>query len=158
MNIELRDEHRWLQRLVGEWRFEGGCDMGEGQPAGRFEGRETVRGLGEAWIIGEGEGTSPEGQAHRSVMTLGFDPARGRFVGNFVSSMMTHQWVYDGELAGNVLTLDTTGPSFGGEAVLADYQDIITREGETARRMVSRMKQRDGGWKQIVEVLYQRVG
>ncbi|KAA2213844.1 DUF1579 domain-containing protein [Teichococcus oryzae] len=156
MKTDIRDEHRWLHRLIGAWRFEGGCET-EGEPSGRFEGRETVRGLGEAWIIGEGEGHSPEGQPHRSLMTLGYDPARGRFVGNFVSSMMTHQWVYEGGLSGETLVLDTMGPSFTGEDGLVAYQDIITFEADGVRRLTSRMRQ-NSGWKQVVEAVYRREG
>ena len=115
MKIDIREEHRWLQRMLGEWQFEGACDMGDGKPPAAFKGREAVRALGGIWIIGEGEGHSPEGEEHRSVMTLGYDPARGQFLGTFISSMMTHLWSYQGTLSGQVLTLDTQGPSFAGD-------------------------------------------
>jgi hypothetical protein len=38
-----------------------------------------------------------------TMMTLGYDPPKRRFVGTFNDSMMTHLWVYDGALdaAGN---------------------------------------------------------
>ena len=47
-----------------------------------------------------------------TIMTLGYDPQKERFVGTFVASMMTHMWHYNGSLdaAEKVLTLDTEGP------------------------------------------------
>ena len=33
-----------------------------------------------------------------TLMTLGYDPRKKRFVGTFVGSMMTNLWIYDGEL------------------------------------------------------------
>jgi hypothetical protein len=58
-------------------------------------------------------------------MTLGYDPAKKRFVGSFVASMMTFLWLYDGELdaAQKVLKLDAEGPSFAGEGKMAKYVD-----------------------------------
>src|SRR5690606_37012189 len=56
MQIEITTEHRWLQALAGEWVYEGECSMGADQPSMKFTGSETVRGLGEAWIVGEGKG------------------------------------------------------------------------------------------------------
>ena len=41
--------------------------------------------------------------------------------------MMTHLWLYEGELdaAGKVLTLDADGPSFTDPSATAKYQDVI---------------------------------
>ena len=45
------------------------------------------------------------------MMSLGFDPQKGRFVGTFIGSMMTHLWIYDGALdaSGQALILDAEG-------------------------------------------------
>ncbi len=50
---EPHAEHRWLQRLVGEWTYEAECDMGPGQPPVKTNGRESVRALGPLWTVGE---------------------------------------------------------------------------------------------------------
>lgn len=46
-----------------------------------------------------------------TIMTIGYDPHRQRFVGTFVASMMTHLWMYEGALddGERVLTLETEG-------------------------------------------------
>ena len=47
------------------------------------------------------------------LMTLGYDPAKKRFVGTWVGSMMAHLWVYEGSMDAEekVLTLSAEGPS-----------------------------------------------
>lgn len=157
---ETQDQHRWLQRLVGEWRWEMESPAGPDQPPAKHEGTETVRPLGELWTLGEGSSTMPDGSPATTLMTLGYDPARQRFVGTFVGSMMTHLWIYEGTLdeAGEVLTLDAEGPDFSGEAKMRSYQDIIEWVSDDHRVLRSRMLADDGEWRQIMEAHYRRVG
>src|SRR4051794_26243646 len=117
MNEVAQQEHRWLDRLDGEWTSEMECVMGPGQPPMTTRGTESVRSLGGLWTIGEGE-MSEDGTS-RSVMTLGYDPRDGRFVGTFVASMMTYLWSYRGSLdeSGKVLALEAEGPSFTDEGM-----------------------------------------
>jgi hypothetical protein len=89
MEAKPQKEHAWLQRLVGEWRAEMECRMGPDQPSMTSTGSETVRSLGGLWTLGEGEGEAPDGTPVRSLMTLGYDPQKQRFVGIFIASMMT---------------------------------------------------------------------
>jgi hypothetical protein len=132
---EPHEEHRWLQRLVGEWTFDGEATMGPDQPVETFTGREHVRSLGGLWVLAEGEGESPDGSIDRSVMTLGYDPQTARYVGTWIGSMMTHLWVYDGVLdaAGRVLTLEAEGPSMAGDGTMAMYRDVIELQDDDHR-------------------------
>ncbi|CAH0249129.1 DUF1579 domain-containing protein [Roseomonas sp. CECT 9278] len=150
-------EHRWLQRIVGTWRTEGECAAPPGEAPSQMTGTERVRSLGGLWILAEGEGEMPGGGTANSLMTIGFDPAQGAFMGSFVASMMTHLWLYRGVLAGDTLTLDTEGPNFGGEG-LARYQDIIALQGDDARTLTSRMQMPDGTWQQVMSARYRRLG
>jgi hypothetical protein len=77
----------------------------------------------------------PGGGIGLTIMTLGFDPAKTRFVGTFIGSMMTHMWIYDGQLdaAGKVLTLDAEGPSFTDPAKMAKFQDMIEIKSDDQR-------------------------
>jgi uncharacterized protein YndB with AHSA1/START domain len=157
MNVEPQAEHEWLQRLVGEWTYEGEAVMPEGARA-KFEGAETVRSLGGIWIVAEGGGEMPTGGPAATMMTLGYDPQKGRFVGTFVASMMTFLWVYDGALdaSGRVLTLDAEGPRMTPEGGMAKYQDIITVESDDRRTLTSRMLGDDGQWHEIMTARYRR--
>lgn len=157
---EPQDEHRWLHRIVGRWEATMECSMGPGQEPMRTRATETVRSLGGLWVIGEGEGEMPGGGISRSVITLGFDPAKGRFVGSFIASVMGNLWVYEGtrDAEGRALTLDTRGPSFGNPAVLADYQDVVTIESDDRRLLTSRIRGEDGSWTEFMRAEYRRLG
>lgn len=158
---EPQAEHRWLQRIVGRWEAETECAMGPGQPSQKSRITETVRSLGGLWVVGEGQGDMPGGGGTSTmIMTLGFDPARGRFVGTFVASVMTNLWVYEGTLDpdGRVLTLDTEGPSFTDPQKLARYQDVITLESDDRRILTSRALGEDGTWQEFMRAEYRRIG
>lgn len=155
MQPEPRREHRWLERLVGDWAFESDCVMGPDQPPMTSRGVETVRSLGGLWTIGEAEMEMPEGGGGRTIMTLGFDPQAGRFVGTFVASMMTHLWSYDGALDGDTLTLEAQGPSFFGTGT-ARYQDILQIVDDDHRTLTSRCLGEDGAWVEFMTARYRR--
>jgi hypothetical protein len=156
MNVEAQQEHRWLDRLVGEWSYEAECSMGPDQPPSRHRGTEVVRSLGGLWTLGEGEGETPGGGTE-TVMTLGYDPKAGRFVGTFVASMMTHLWSYRGALdeSGKVLALDTEGPSFTGEGT-ATYRDRIEFVDDDHRVLTSQALGDDGQWHLFMTAHYRR--
>lgn len=156
---EPQAEHRWLEQMVGEWESEAECIMEPGQPPAIFKGKETVRSLGGLWVLAEGSGEMPGGGAMTTLLTLGYDPARQRYVGTFVGSMMTHLWVYEGMLEGRVLTLDTQGPDFstGGKS-MARFTDAIEIIDRDNRVMTSRMQGQDGQWRHIMTARYRRIG
>lgn len=154
--IQPQTEHHWLQKLVGDWTFEHECVMGPGQPPVKLAGSETVRSLGCLWVLCEGQGATPGGGTAFSVMTLGFDPAKKRFVGTFIASVMTHLWPYDGSLEGNILTLDSEGPSFAGDGTMAKYQDIIEFVSDDHRTLSSQVLDGAGNWNRFMTSHYHR--
>jgi hypothetical protein len=157
MNAEPQREHRWLDRLVGEWTSEMECRMGPDQPPMKSGGVDVVRSLGGLWIVAEGEGEMPGGGTAKSIMTLGYDPRIGRYVGTFVASMMTHLWVYNGSLDASekVLTLDTEGPDFTNQK-MGRYQDCIEFVDDDHRIMTSRALGDDGNWVPFMTAHYYR--
>lgn len=152
-------EHEWLRRLVGEWTYEyqdpTDCD---GEPI-RSTGSESVRLLGGAWLILESLGTTHTGAESRTMMTLGFDPGRGRYVGTFVTSQMTYLWVYDGVLSddGTRLELTCEGPSFHEEGTMTTYVDTVEFVSPDERLFLSRVRKPDGAWEEIMRLVYHRV-
>jgi hypothetical protein len=99
----------------------------------------------------------PDAGPMKSVMTLGFDPAKGRFVGTFIATGMTHLWTYSGSLddAGKVLALDAEGPSFTGPGT-SKYVDSIELVDDDHRIMTSRILMEDGNWVQFMTARYTR--
>jgi hypothetical protein len=162
MQFEPQAEHQWLQQFVGEWTFQGECDMGPDQPKHHSVGVDTVYALGEAWIICQGQsdapGSEPGDAPVSSRITLGYDPTKKKFVGNFVASCMPQLWIYEGTLdeSKRILTLDTKGPNFSGPGLL-DYQDIFEIVSEDHRVLKSRMKMEDGTWVEFMRADYRRV-
>jgi len=158
MKSEPQKEHGWLQKLVGEWTCEAEMQMKPGDPPMKSEGTETVRSLGGLWILADGTGTMPGGGTATTVMTLGYDPQKKRYVGTWIGSMMTHMWIYDGavDTPGNVLTLDTEGPSMAGDGMMAKYQDVIEFKSDNHRILASQAMGDDGKWRRFMTAHYRR--
>ena len=157
MEVTKTREHAWLLKMIGEWKGEGEAIMGPGQPPMKWTVDETVRGIGDVWVQGESRGTMPDGKPSAMIVTLGFDPEKKRFTGTFIGSMMTHLWIYDGELdaAGKVLTLNAEGPSMMGTG-LVKYQDIVEIVSDDHRTLSSQMQMPDGSWNKFMTSDYRR--
>jgi hypothetical protein len=157
MHGEPRETHEWLQRLVGDWTFEMEAAGARGEPPMKLGGRESVRLLGGVWALCEGD--MPGDGTGDTLMTLGYDPATQRFKGTFVGSMMTHIWIYDGELdaSGNRLTLDTEGPSWEDGSRMAKYRDSIEIREPDHRVLTSEVLGSDGQWTRFMTAHYRRV-
>jgi hypothetical protein len=158
MKLEPHEEHDWLSKLMGSWTFENEAIMEPGKPPVKFSGKETVRSLGGLWVLCEGEGEMPGGGVGHTIMTLGYDPAKKRFVGTFIGSMMTNLWIYEGELdaAGKVLTLHTEGPTMAGDGKTAKYNDVIEVKDADNRVLRSNVLGDDGKWSGFMTGSYKR--
>jgi len=156
MQAEPQKEHRWLHKLVGDWTYE--TDEQPGHPGPKATGTESVRSLGGLWVLAEGKGEMPGAGPVTTLMTLGYDPEKKRFVGTWIGSMMTHMWVYDGELdsAGGVLTLNSEGPSMAGDGKTARYQDVIQFKSDDHRTLTARTLDENGKWQQFMTAEYRR--
>jgi hypothetical protein len=158
MKTEPQKEHQWLQKFVGEWTFEIEAAIGPGKPPEKFTGTESVRSLGGLWFLAEGQGEMPGGGAATTLMTLGYDSQKKRYIGTWVGSMMTHLWVYDGGLdaAERILTLDSEGPSMADERKMAKYRDVVEFKSDDHRVLTSHTLGDDGKWQQFMTANYRR--
>lgn len=153
-------QHHWLQKLVGDWVFEVQVPAGPDTPATTLHGTERVRPVGELWVVAEGSGPMPGGKEAFTQMTLGYDPARQGFVGTWIGSMMTHLWIYEGELdpSGTTLTLSAEGPNPETESGTGKYRDVITWLADGRRTLTSFMLLEDDSWRQLMKAEYRRTG
>jgi hypothetical protein len=158
MQAEPQREHLWLQKLVGNWTYEAEALMEPGKPPEKCRGSETVRSLGGLWILAEGKGEMPGGGDATMVLTLGYDPQKKRYVGTWIGSMMTHLWVYDGELDadGKTLTLNSEGPDMSAANRMAKFRDVIEIRSDDHRTLRSHMLGADGTWLEIMTAHYRR--
>ena len=156
IKTEPQNEHHWLQKFVGEWTYETEMTMKPDISPEKFRGRESVRSLGE-WILAEGQGEMPECGAATTMMTLGYDPQNKRYVGTWIGSMMTHLWIYDGELdeSQKVLTLNSEGPAMTGKG-MAKYRDAIEFKSDDLRVLTSYVLEDDGKWYKFMKAHYRR--
>ncbi|RCS25181.1 DUF1579 domain-containing protein [Phyllobacterium salinisoli] len=170
MKAEPQKEHHWLQQLVGEWVCEmdansqgpegsGSQNTGAESPS-QATWTESVRSLHGIWVIGEGKGEMPEIGPVTTILTIGYDPQKKRYVGTWIGSMMTYLWVYDGWLdeTGTVLTLEAEGPDFAAEGKTARYRDIITIKDPDYRLFTAKVLGDDGEWREMMRVHYRRKG
>lgn len=152
--VEPRAEHRWLQRLLGEWTLE--AEPTPGQPD--FTGTETVRPLGDVWVMAEGSFQAAGRKPDRALMTLGFDTEKDRFVGTWIGSMLTYLWVYQGQLSDDetTLSLDCMGPSMRGDGRMIPYRDVIEVKSDNERLLRGLVQEDDGSWRQFMVTHYKR--
>ncbi len=153
------EHHQWLDQLVGEWRTESEWSMGDDQPAMKTTGKQITRSLGGFWTLGEMETIETEGEPMKSLITLGFDPLRGKFVGTFIASCMSFHWLYEGTLDDQrrILTLETSGPSFANDGSMSKYQDVIEWVDENTYLFWSRYQLGDGSWKRFMNGKHTRM-
>src|SRR5690606_4838170 len=155
--VEPQKEHRWLHRLVGDWTFESEAQE-PGKTSQKGTGAQSIRAIGDLWILGEGEAEMPGHGAATMILTLGYDPQKERFVGTWIGSVMANLWVYEGTLdaAQRVLTLDTEGPSFSGDGGTAPYHDIVEIMSDDHWVLRSEARDASGNWHQFMTAHYRR--
>ena len=152
---EPQEEHRWLQRLVGEWTYEGKAIMGPGQPPVTMQGAVTARPFGGLWVMIEERGDPARSDARTNIFTFGYSPQKQRFIGTFVDSESTFLWVYDGWLDGNVLTLESEGPAMAGPGT-ATYHDVVELVDDDHWVLRSLVPGEDGQWQEFMTSHYRR--
>ncbi len=143
----VQKEHEWLKQFAGEWELDGEMLMGPGQPAVKTKGTETARQVGGYWVASEIKGECM-GAPMTGMMTVGYDPARKKYVGSWVCSMSDHLWTYEGTVdsSGKVLTLETEGPNCAVPGKTAKMRDVTEFKADGSRVLTSSMLGEDGKW------------
>jgi hypothetical protein len=150
-------EHIWLEKLLGNWTYEGEVMMGPDVPPVKSSGTETVRTMGGLWFVCQGSTTMPGGEPAEMMITIGYDPESKRYTGTWIGSMMTRLWVYDGFVDGNTLNLDAKGPSMSGDGTITTYRDSIEFVDDDQRILRSQVLGSDGVWTPFMSAHYRRV-
>ena len=154
----VSDQHRWLQQLVGEWSCKAEMTMEPGAAPMTMESTESMRAIGGLWVVGEGKADFA-GMPFTSILTLGYDPAQGKFVGSWIDTIQTHMWTYTGSLddAKKVLTLEAEGPNHLDPTKTQKYRDAIEIHGPDHKTMTSSALGPDGKWTTFMKAEYKRV-
>lgn len=150
-------EHEWLKQLAGEWTTHGKADNGPGQPPFECDGTESTTTLGELWIVTRGEAHAA-GMTVNSMLTLGYNSEKKKFVGTWVDSMFNHMWKYEGTLdeSGKALTLMTEGPNMMKPGEMAKYKEVLELKDKDHKTFTSHMEV-NGEWVKFMSVEATRV-
>ena len=150
-------EHEWLQKFVGEWESEAEIQFSPDQPPVIGRGTESTRMIGGAWIIAQGA-SEMMGTPFESVLTLGYDPRKGKYVGTWVDSMSGYLWLYEGEVdeTGTILSLDTEGPGPDNPDGLTRFKEVTVFKTPDHRVFTSSIQAEDGTWKTCLTVTSRR--
>ncbi|QLF69768.1 DUF1579 domain-containing protein [Peteryoungia desertarenae] len=155
------EHHRVLDRLVGDWLYLTSSGM-EGYDPDDPQKRwiEKVRSIGGLWVVAEMEGGLGEGMRGTMIMTLGYDPREGCYVGSWIGSMMDKFWVYKGFLEndGQTLVLEAEGPGMDDPSRTDFYRDVIHFIDDDRRTFSGSVRQPDGSFKTFMTSEAKRIG
>lgn len=138
-------EHEWLNQFLGEWQCEAECDVEPGKPPVKFKGTESIRSLGGFWIVADGKG-EVMGMPYSNLLTLGYDPAKKKYVGTWVDTMTNYLWKYEGSVdaSGKILTLDTEGPCPMAQGKICKFKEVTEFKSKDHRVFTSSRVEDDG--------------
>jgi hypothetical protein len=137
-------EHEFLQKFVGEWESLGKGTAPDGQTM-ECKGTFKARMLGGFWIISEGHG-EVMGEPMENIMTVGYDPEKGKYVGTWVDSCFNHMWKYEGTVEGDKLILNAEGPDMTNPSKKAMYRDEFEFKSPDHYVLTSSAQGEDGKW------------
>ncbi|KPF46913.1 DUF1579 domain-containing protein [Rhizobium sp. AAP43] len=153
------EHHRFLDRLVGDWLFlstAGDEAYDPEDPLKRWT--EKVRSIGGLWVVAESEGMMGDTR-ETMIITLGYDPRLGQYVGSWIGSMMDKLWVYKGWLEedGQTLVLEAEGPSMEDPSRTELYRDVIHFIDDDTRRFSGSVKKSDGSFHTFMTSVSKRI-
>jgi hypothetical protein len=134
-------EHRLLERLAGDWRFERQSVPAEGAaPQNLGAGVISAEMVGDFFVVSRWSGTV-YGADYEALHSLGYDIQQGRYTGSWIDSFISFRWDLEGTVdeESQELTMTTSGPApTGGTATFReryrfDSADSITIFGEMQR-------------------------
>lgn len=150
-------EHQWLAQLAGDWEAAIECSMGPGTPPMKAEATQSSKMLGDRWLVATSEGEMM-GQPMKSVLTIGYDPAKKAYVGTFYSSCGNELWTYTGQVSedGKKLVLDTEGPNMSTPGKTSKYKEAITIVSPDHYVFTSAIEGEDGKFTEFMKADYKR--
>lgn len=155
------EHHRFLDRLVGDWLYVTSTGQEAYDPEDPLKRwTEKVRSIGGLWIVAEAEGGMGEGERGTMIITLGYDPRVGHYVGSWIGSMMDKFWVYKGWLEddGQTLVLEAEGPSMEDPERTELYRDVIHFIDDDNRRFSGSVRKPDGSFHTFMTSVSKRIG
>ena len=150
-------ESEWLKPFVGEWDVEMESLAVAGMPAMKCKGTFNARALGNQWIVADSV-ANPGGINLVAVLTVGYDPAKKKYVGSWVDSMQSHMWLYEGTVSddGKTISLLADGPGFADPKKTAKYKDAWEFKSKDQIVLTASVQGDDGKWTTFMTANYNR--
>lgn len=153
-------EHKWLQQMVGTWRFESvGPEMPteDGSESEPMAGVEVAEPIGDYWVVMTGKASGGPIPGSKAVLTVGYDHEQGKFVGTWVGSPMTKLFVYDCTFdeSENTLVMACDGPAWSGEGT-TQYRDCMKVIDANTREFFSMYQDENGSWNEFMRLRFTR--
>jgi hypothetical protein len=121
-------EHKRIERMVGQWTYEGEAKASPLGPAGKITASETCELFqGGFAVVCRSKGTGPKGPA-TSLGVMGYDTDKKMYTYYSVSSMGDNMFVR-GHLKGNVWTFEDTAEV---EGKMMKFRATVTEDSPTA--------------------------
>ena len=151
-------EHKWLEKLVGNWRTEAEMFMGPDQTV-TSNGTETVKSVGGLWAFAEGKATMPGGGEMEYYVALGYDVSFKEYRGCKFMSASSHLWKFTGTLSpdGKTMTLDCVGPNMYKDGETAKYREVIEIIDDNHRLYTSFGEDENGQMQQYMRAQHTRI-
>jgi hypothetical protein len=152
-------EPTWLRQLIGEWTYSFSAGESSGHPGETAEGTESIRAIGDTWIVAENKGNGSDGSTSHSVMTLGYEPSKARFTGAIAGTMAPVLFIFEGCLGedSKSLLLETEGPAITEGRATDKYRDVIRLLDENTRELIAEVLDGKGQWREFMRTRYQRM-
>ena len=150
-------EHQWLAQLAGEWNASITAKPGPEAPEIKAEATQSAKMIGDRWLIATGDGEMM-GQPMTSILTLGYDPAKEKYVGTFISSCGNELWTYEGAVSedGKTLVLETEGPNMMSPGETSGYRETIAFKDKDHYTFTSAIEGEDGKFVEFMTAEYER--
>lgn len=139
-------EHKWLEQLTGEWESETECFM-PGAEGVKGKLTESAKMMGGFWLITNGTGEVMK-MKMTTLLTLGYDAEKKKYVGTWVDSMTSTLWNYEGTVdeSGKKLTLETEGPCPLKGGKTGKFREVVEILDKDHKVFTSSMQGDDGKW------------
>jgi hypothetical protein len=149
--------HDLLKQFGGDWKVVAECMPEPGKDPVKCEGVESAKMLGGFFLVSETE-SDMMGMPVKNVLTIGYDPAKKKYVGTFVCSMDGTLWNYVGAFdeTGKKLVLETEGPIPFTPGKRAKFRETLELKDKDHKEFTSQMQGDDGKWAEIVKMTYTR--
>jgi Protein of unknown function (DUF1579) len=148
----------WVQQLVGEWTYEFKTADDSDHPGATASGTESVRSVGDHFVIMDNAGAAGDGTTSRSVTLIGYEALRDRFSGAVAGTAVPSLFVYDGDLieGGQALVLETEGPAMTEGRETDRYRDVFYIVDSNHRSTAAEVLGPDGEWREFMRTEFTR--